>query len=70
MGLSKSLAEELRGSGVVSVAVLPGSIDTDMLKGSGFAPEMTADEVAALVVYYGLDAPPAVQGAAVEMFGR
>jgi 3-oxoacyl-[acyl-carrier protein] reductase len=69
VGLSKSLAEELRGTGLVSVAVLPGSVDTDMLAGSGFAPRMTADDVAAMIVHSALDAPDAVTGSAIEMFG-
>jgi NAD(P)-dependent dehydrogenase (short-subunit alcohol dehydrogenase family) len=69
VGFSKSLAEELRGTGLTSVAVLPGSVDTDMLKKTPFEPQMSADQVADLVVYYALDAPDAVQGAAVEMFG-
>ncbi|WP_437983642.1 SDR family NAD(P)-dependent oxidoreductase [Sorangium sp. So ce117] len=69
IGLSKSLAEELRGTGLQSVAVLPGSVDTDMLVGSGFPPQMSADEVARLLVYAALDAPDAVTGSAIEMFG-
>jgi 3-oxoacyl-[acyl-carrier protein] reductase len=69
VGLSKSLAEELRGTGLVSVAVLPGSVDTDMLAGSGFAPRMTADDVASMIVHAALDAPDAVTGSAIEMFG-
>ncbi len=36
VGLSKSLAEELRDTGLESIAVLPGSVDTEMLVGSGF----------------------------------
>lgn len=69
VGLAKSLAEELRGKGLESVALLPGSIDTDMLVGSGFPPRMTADEVAAMIVHAGLDAPAAITGSAIEMFG-
>jgi 3-oxoacyl-[acyl-carrier protein] reductase len=69
VGLAKSLAEELRGTGLVSVAVLPGSVDTDMLKGSGFSPVLTADEVASTIAYLALDAPEAVTGSAVELFG-
>ena len=69
VGLSKSLAEELRGSGLASIALLPGSIDTEMLVGSGFAPAMSAEEVARTIVHLGLDAPDAMNGAAVEMFG-
>lgn len=69
VGLAKSLAEELRDSGIESVAVLPGSVDTEMLVGSGFAPRMTASEVAGLIVYAALDAPSAINGSAIEMFG-
>lgn len=68
-GLVKSLAEELRGTGVQALCVLPGSVDTDMLIGSGYEPQMTAAEVAQLVVFAGLDAPAAMNGSAVEMFG-
>src|SRR6201999_2456219 len=46
IGFMKSLALELSGSGVTTLAVLPGSVDTAMLEGSGFSPRMTAEEVA------------------------
>ncbi len=69
VGLAKSVAEELRGTRLGALAVLPGSVDTDMLKGSGFAPLMTADDVANAIVYAALDAPAAMNGAAIEMFG-
>src|SRR5262249_48319126 len=57
VGFSKSLAEELRGTGLQSIALLPGSVDTDMLVGSGFSPSMSADDVASTIVHAGLDAP-------------
>ena len=69
VGLAKSLAEELRGTGLCSMAILPGSVDTEMLVGSGFAPSMTAADVAAMIVHTGLDAPEALTGSAIEMFG-
>ncbi|MEO7328357.1 MAG: SDR family oxidoreductase [Minicystis sp.] len=69
VGLAKSLAEELRGTGLQSIALLPGSVDTDMLVGSGFDPRMSADDVAAMIVHAALDAPAALNGAALEMFG-
>jgi 3-oxoacyl-[acyl-carrier protein] reductase len=65
----KSLAEELRDTGLMTIAILPGSVDTDMLKGSGFEPRMTAAEVAKTVVHYALDAPVAHNGSVIEMFG-
>ena len=69
VGLTKSLAEELRGAGLQAMAVLPCSVDTEMLVGSGFEPMMSAAEVANTVVYLGLDAPAAMTGSAVEIFG-
>lgn len=69
LGFVKSLAEELRDTGVVAVAVLPGSVDTRMLSGSGFQPRMTAGDVAKTLVHFALDAPAAHNGAAIEMFG-
>jgi 3-oxoacyl-[acyl-carrier protein] reductase len=69
VGFSKSLAEELRGTGLQAMCVMPGAVDTPMLAGSGWAPQMTAEDVARLVVYAALDAPAAMNGSAIEMFG-
>ncbi len=69
VGFMKSLAEELRDSGVMTLAILPGSVDTDMLKGSGFAPRMAPEDVAKTIVHYALDAPMAHNGSVIEMFG-
>jgi 3-oxoacyl-[acyl-carrier protein] reductase len=68
-GFVKSLSAELSGTGVQAMSVRPGSVDTKMLEGSGFKPEMSADDVAKLVVFAALDAPDAMNGSAVEMFG-
>jgi 3-oxoacyl-[acyl-carrier protein] reductase len=51
------------------MAVLPGSVDTEMLVGSGFAPRMTAEDVAKTITYFSLDAPASHNGGVVEMFG-
>lgn len=69
VGFMKSLAEEISGSGLVTLAVLPGSVDTDMLVGSGFPPRMTADDVARTIAFYAEQATPAHNGSLVEMFG-
>ena len=69
LGFTKSVAEELRGSGLQALAVLPGTVDTPMAKVGGFVPRMTAAEVARVIVYAGLDAPPAMNGSAIECFG-
>ena len=68
VGFMKSLAEELSDSGVMTCAILPGSVDTQMLAGSGFVPRMSADDVAKTLEYYSLDAPLAHNGASIEMF--
>jgi NAD(P)-dependent dehydrogenase (short-subunit alcohol dehydrogenase family) len=67
--MTRTLAEELRGTGVFVASVLPGSVDTDMLKGSGFEPVMSADDVANLIRYLVFQAPDAMRGAHVNMFG-
>lgn len=69
VGFSKSLAEELAGSGVSSVVILPGSVDTRMLQGSEFVARMSAEDVARTIVFFALDAPAAHNGGVVEMFG-
>jgi len=69
VGLMKSLAADLTDTGVVCLAVLPGSTDTRMLQGSGFPPRMSPDDVAKTIVHYALDAPAAHAGATIEMFG-
>lgn len=69
VGFMKSVAEELRNTGVCTVAVLPGSVDTDMLKGSGYAPRMSPADVARTLVHYAIDAPAAHNGSVIEMFG-
>lgn len=68
-GLTQSMAEEFRGAGVMVCAVLPGSVDTDMLKGSGFPPAMTPEQVADVVRYLCAEAPFAMTGSLVEVFG-
>jgi 3-oxoacyl-[acyl-carrier protein] reductase len=68
-GFVKSLAEELKDSGLMACVVLPGSVDTDMLKGAPFPARMSAEEVAKTVEFLAFDAPLAHNGAVVEMFG-
>ena len=69
VGWTKSLAEELSGSGLMTLALLPGSVDTRMLRGSGFEPRLTPEEVATTLVFFALDAPLSHNGALVEHFG-
>jgi NAD(P)-dependent dehydrogenase (short-subunit alcohol dehydrogenase family) len=69
VGFVKSLAEELNGTGLQAMCVMPGSVDTDMLKGSGFAAAMQPEDVARTVTFLALDAPAAMNASAVEIFG-
>lgn len=69
VGFMKSLAEELHDTGVITLAVLPGSTSTRMLEGSGFPARMSPEEVAETLVHYCLDAPAAHNGGVIEMFG-
>ena len=65
----RCLAEELKDTGLLTAAVLPGAIDTDMLVGSGYPPRMSAAEVARTLTFLALDAGPGQSGSALEMFG-
>jgi 3-oxoacyl-[acyl-carrier protein] reductase len=69
LGFTKSLAEELSGTGSSVVAVLPGSVDTEMGRAGDFPPRMSARDVALTLVHYALDAPLAHNGGVIEMFG-
>lgn len=69
LGFMKCLAEELSDTGLMTCAILPGSVETDMLAGSGFPARMTPDEVARTLCFYATEAPLAHNGAIVEMFG-
>jgi len=69
IGLTKCLAEELRASGVQCLSVSPGSVDTEMLARTPFPPQMQPAEVARVVVFAALDAPDAMTGSNVELFG-
>ena len=69
VGFTKSLAEELRGTGLQAMCVMPGAVATSMLAGSGFEPKMQPEDVAGTVAFAALDAPDAMNGSAIEMFG-
>jgi NAD(P)-dependent dehydrogenase (short-subunit alcohol dehydrogenase family) len=69
VGLTKCLAEELRGDGVQAIAVSPGSVDTAMLRQTPFAPAMRPEDVARVVAWCCGEAPDALTGSNVEVFG-
>jgi NAD(P)-dependent dehydrogenase (short-subunit alcohol dehydrogenase family) len=65
------LAEELRERGMPVNAICPGSVDTDMLPIGmpGGQARMTADEVAQVALFLAADAPAAMTGACLDVFG-
>lgn len=69
IGFAKSLAEELRGSGVQVLTVSPGSVATRMLAQTPFPPVMGPEEVARVVGWCAAEAPDAMNGSDVEVFG-
>jgi NAD(P)-dependent dehydrogenase (short-subunit alcohol dehydrogenase family) len=69
VGFTKCLAEELRPHGVQCLAVSPGSTDTALLARTPFPPLMRPEEVARVVVFAALEAPDAMTGANLEVFG-
>jgi NAD(P)-dependent dehydrogenase (short-subunit alcohol dehydrogenase family) len=71
VGLTRALAEELREEGIAVNAVCPGSVDTDMLRQGrpGAKPDMSPEDVASVVLYLAVNAPSAMTGSCVDVFG-
>ena len=69
IGFTRALADELRGTGLQALAILPGSVDTARLAQTPFEPDMSADDVAAVILVHALDAPAAVTGSCVQIYG-
>jgi NAD(P)-dependent dehydrogenase (short-subunit alcohol dehydrogenase family) len=71
LGLALASAEELKPKGIQVFSVCPGSVNTEMLsKGlPGATPDMEPEDVASVVVFLGTDAPDAMTGAAIDIFG-
>jgi 3-oxoacyl-[acyl-carrier protein] reductase len=68
-GFIKSLAEEGRELGIFSALVLPGSVETGMLEKTPFEPDLQPADVAQVVRFLAGEAPLAMTGSAVEVFG-
>jgi 3-oxoacyl-[acyl-carrier protein] reductase len=69
IGFTKCLAEELREHGVQCMAVSPGSVATAMLEKTPFAPQMTPADVARVIAWCAAEAPDAMTGSNLEVFG-
>ena len=71
VGLTRSLAEELRDDGIQVNAICPGSVDTQMLGQGmpGATAKMTTHDVAAVALFLASTAPVALTGACIDVFG-
>ncbi len=71
VGLTRALAEELRTAKVTVNAICPGSVDTAMLRQGmpGARPDMSPDDIARSVLFLAVDAPDALTGTCLDIFG-
>jgi len=71
VGLTRALAEELRTAKVTVNAICPGSVDTQMLREGipGASPDMTPADIATTALFLAHDAPEALTGACIDVFG-
>lgn len=71
VGLTRALGEEVRADGLTVNAICPGSVDTDMLRVGmpGALPKMTPDAIAQVALFLAADAPVALTGSCVDVFG-
>jgi 3-oxoacyl-[acyl-carrier protein] reductase len=68
-GLTRSWAEEWRGRGIVVAEVRPGAVETDMLRQTPYPAQMQPQDVARAVRFLALEAPAAVTGTSLDLFG-
>jgi 3-oxoacyl-[acyl-carrier protein] reductase len=71
VGLTRALAEELRPDGIAVNAICPGSVATEMLAlgRPGAKPDLTPTEVARVALFLAVDAPAAMTGQCLDVFG-
>jgi NAD(P)-dependent dehydrogenase (short-subunit alcohol dehydrogenase family) len=70
LGLCRSLSEELRPDNIQAMAISPGSVDTQMLREGrpDLRPDMSPEDIAR-ALYFLAVGPPALTGAALDIFG-
>ncbi len=71
VGFTRSLAEELRTAKVSVNAICPGSVDTPMLRQGlpDARPDMMPDDIARTAMFLAADAPDALTGTCIDVFG-
>ncbi|MEO8700920.1 MAG: SDR family NAD(P)-dependent oxidoreductase [Kofleriaceae bacterium] len=71
VGFTRALAEELRAAKVCVNAVCPGSVDTAMLRAGlpDASPDMSPDDIARTVLFLATEAPAALTGACLDIYG-
>jgi NAD(P)-dependent dehydrogenase (short-subunit alcohol dehydrogenase family) len=70
VGFTRALAIELHGVATVN-AICPGSVDTQMLQEGlpGAIPDMTPNDIANTALFLAADAPTALTGSCMDVFG-
>jgi NAD(P)-dependent dehydrogenase (short-subunit alcohol dehydrogenase family) len=68
-GLTRSWAEEWRARGIIVAEVRPGAVETEMLRQTPYAAQMQPEDVARAVRFLALEAPPAITGSSLDLFG-
>jgi len=71
VGLTRALSEELRGTALTANAICPGSVATEMLQQGvpGAKPNMSPEDIAEVVCFLAAQAPAALAGSCVDVFG-
>lgn len=71
VGFTRALAEELRTAKVSVNAICPGSVDTAMLRDGlpDARPDMTPDDIARAALWLATEAPAALTGTCIDVFG-
>ena len=71
VGLTRALASELQEDGVTVNAICPGSVNTEMLRVGlpGTDPKMEPTDIAQTAVFLAGNAPSALTGACIDVFG-
>jgi 3-oxoacyl-[acyl-carrier protein] reductase len=69
VGFTRALAKETRAAAIQVNAICPGSVDTEMLVGSGFPARMAPVDVANVALYLAAYAPAALTGACLDVYG-